>query len=182
MRTVRHCSELSSEVLFMIKLQDFARQQGVTDRAIQKHIKKYAVELDGHVERKGPNGTWIDDEGCSILRSKMKSKEIVVADGKSVKRIQELEATVIQKEQYIAILEAANTKKTAQIAQLENDKLCIEEQTADKIKQAEDILKNKLQTEFNEQLQSLKEDYQRQLDAEKRRKLTFRERLFGSKV
>lgn len=56
----------------MIKLQDFARQQGVTDRAIQKHLSKYADELEGLFQRKGPNGTWLTDEACEILRSKMK--------------------------------------------------------------------------------------------------------------
>ena len=41
----------------MIKLQDFAKECGVTDRAIQKHLVKYADELNGLYERKGPNGT-----------------------------------------------------------------------------------------------------------------------------
>lgn len=169
------------EVLSMIKLQDFARSCGVTDRAIQKHVKKHHEELEGHILRKGPNGTWLDSYAQEYIRSLMITKTVAVSDGKSVKRIQELEVLVSQKEQYIAVLEAANAKKTTQITQLENDKLLIEEQTADKIKQAEDALKNELQAQFNEQLQSLKEDYQRQLDAEKHRKLTFRERLFGTK-
>lgn len=56
----------------MIKLQDFARECGVTDRAIQKHLKTYAEELEGLYQRKGPNGTWLTDEACQILRSKMK--------------------------------------------------------------------------------------------------------------
>ena len=56
----------------MIKLNDFAKQMGVTERAIQKHLKKYAVELEGTYERKGPNGTWLSEDACEILRSKMK--------------------------------------------------------------------------------------------------------------
>ena len=60
----------------MIKLQDFARQQGVTDRAIQKHLNTYAEDLEGLYERKGPNGTWLTDEACEILRSKMKQQPI----------------------------------------------------------------------------------------------------------
>lgn len=62
----------------MIKLQDFAKQQGVTDRAIQKHLKTYAEELEGLYQRKGPNGTWLTDEACEILRSKMKQAPITV--------------------------------------------------------------------------------------------------------
>lgn len=64
----------------MIKLQDFAKQQGVTDRAIQKHLKTYAAELEGKFERKGPNGTWLTNEACEILRSKMKQAPVIVAD------------------------------------------------------------------------------------------------------
>lgn len=62
----------------MIKLQDFAKQQGVTDRAIQKHLKTYAEELEGLYQRKGPNGTWLTDEACEILRSKMKQAPITL--------------------------------------------------------------------------------------------------------
>lgn len=62
----------------MIKLQDFARECGVTDRAVQKHLKTYAEELEGLFERRGPNGTWLTDEACEILRSKMKQQPIAV--------------------------------------------------------------------------------------------------------
>ena len=64
----------------MIKLQDFARQQGVTDRAIQKHLKNYAEELEGLYERKGPNGTWLTEEACEILRGKMKQAPITIVE------------------------------------------------------------------------------------------------------
>ena len=62
----------------MIKLQDFARECGVTDRAIQKHLKTYAEELEGLFQRKGPNGTWLTDEACEILRSKMRQQPLAV--------------------------------------------------------------------------------------------------------
>lgn len=75
----------------MIKLQDFARQQGVTDRAIQKHLKTYASELEGLYQRKGPNGTWLTDEACEILRSKMKQQPIVVGDSEVYKEKASLE-------------------------------------------------------------------------------------------
>jgi len=68
----------------MIKLQDFAKQQGVTDRAIQKHLKTYATELEGLFQRKGPNGTWLTDEACEILRSKMKQQPVVVSETSEV--------------------------------------------------------------------------------------------------
>lgn len=62
----------------MLKLQDFSKQQGVSDRQVQRLLKKYENELEGLFERKGPNGTWLSDEACEILRSKMKSQPMVV--------------------------------------------------------------------------------------------------------
>lgn len=121
----------------MIKLQDFARQQGVTDRAIQKHLKKYAAELEGHVERKGPNGTWLDDEACKILRSKMIIRPIAVVDPETEdkikqqeQRIRELESRLREKEQYITVIEAAKMKAEARIEALEDDKKLIEDKSS----------------------------------------------------
>lgn len=169
----------------MIKLQDFARQQGVTDRAIQKHLKKYAAELEGHVERKGHNGTWIDDEGCSILQNKMKSKEIVIYDTETIDRIKELEAKIERlenrlekKEQYIQVIELASAKKQNQIENLENEKKQIELKSAKQIKEAEDDLKNELQRQYNDQIQLIKDE----LYQEQHRKLTLKERLIGQKL
>ena len=64
----------------MVKLQDFATQQGVTDRQVQRLLKKYESELQDKFERHGHNGTWLTDEACEILRSKMKQQPIVVSD------------------------------------------------------------------------------------------------------
>ena len=91
--------------LFVIKLQDFAKECGVTDRAIQKHLVKYADELNGLYERKGPNGTWLSDAACDILRSKMKQQPIVVSDGSLARQAEKLKS----EEQEIKEEEAENT-------------------------------------------------------------------------
>ena len=75
----------------MIKLQDFAHENGVTDRQIHRQLKKYAAELEGLYERKGANGTWLTDEACDFLRSKMKRAPIVVSDGEISRKTSELE-------------------------------------------------------------------------------------------
>ena len=64
----------------MIKLQDFAKQQGVTDRQIQRHLKKHEEALIGHFERKGPNGTWLDEFAQDYIRDLMKQQPLVVSD------------------------------------------------------------------------------------------------------
>lgn len=74
----------------MIKLQDFARECGVTDRQIQRLLKKYEGDLTGLFERKGSNGTWLTNEACEILRSKMKQQPIVVGDAETHRRVEDL--------------------------------------------------------------------------------------------
>lgn len=162
----------------MIKLQDFARQQGVTDRAVQKILKKYESELEGLFERKGTNGTWLSDEACSVLRSKMKAQPTDIYDDSKVReiermkdRIKELEERMERKDVLIEKLQARVEEKTVCIEEMKKEQLLLEEKTADKVKAAEDALKNKLQEEFNEQIAT-----------ERTRRLTFGEamkRVFG---
>ena len=115
----------------MIKLQDFARQQGVTDRAIQKHLKTYAAELEGLFQRKGPNGTWLTDEACEILRSKMKQAPVTVFEpdarvNELMERVKVLEEKLERKE----ILLTAS-QETAQKAQ---DRVLELQEAAEKVK------------------------------------------------
>ena len=91
---VPNSSEHFEKVIFMIKLQDFARECGVTDRAIQKHLKTYAEELEGLYQRKGPNGTWLTEEACEILRSKMKQQPIAVVDNEIYRKNEDLRQKV----------------------------------------------------------------------------------------
>lgn len=119
----------------MIKLQDFARDCGVTDRAIQKHLKTYATELEGLFERKGPNGTWLSDEACKILKSKMKQQPLVVFDedpriGEMEKKIRKLEDRLERKELYIEVLEEGSRQKQERLNLLEGNQLLLEEQNA----------------------------------------------------
>lgn len=108
----------------MIKLQDFARQQGVTDRTIQKHLNKYADELKGHFERKGPNGTWLDDEACEIIRSKMKAQPIVIGEAEQLAEIEELKKQVANLQDKLI---RQSEKLLAQAEELRaNDKLLLE--------------------------------------------------------
>lgn len=96
----------------MIKLQDFAAQQHVTDRQIQRLLKKYEKELDGLYQRQGPNGTWLTDEACEILRSKMKKSAIAVYEpDPAVARLEaELEeAKQLAKEYWAQLKQKENT-------------------------------------------------------------------------
>lgn len=180
----------------MIKLQDFAKECGVTDRAIQKHLVKYADELNGLYERKGPNGTWLSDAACDILRSKMKQQPIVVSDGSLARQAEELKAENVQllKELHnvqtdIIELQRQNTKliaENARISLLEADNETKAQQLTDAEKSAQSAnLKlseaTKAFEDKEQQLQAEIEQLRQQLESEKQRPLTLRERFFGRK-
>lgn len=179
---------------FMIKLQDFARQYGVTDRQVQRLLKKYENELEGLYERKGPNGTWLSDEACEILRSKMKQQPIVVSKTSEVvedlrKKNEKLhEALETAKDMIIDLqeqnhqLELENAKLAlleAQNADLSNEKDFYLQKAAEAEKNAQ-----KLSDELSEARKQFEDKMhllQNELQAEKIRKLSWKERLLGKK-
>lgn len=195
-RTIPNGSILLRGELFVIKLQDFAKECGVTDRAIQKHLVKYADELNGLYERKGPNGTWLSDAACDILRSKMKQQPIVVSDGSLARQAEELKAENVQllKELHnvqtdIIELQRQNTKliaENARISLLEADNEAKVQQLTDAEKSAQSANSKlseatKAFEDKEQQLQAEIEQLRQQLESEKQRPLTLRERFFGRK-
>lgn len=103
----------------MIKLQDFARECGVTDRAIQKHLKNHEKNLEGHFERRGKNGTWLDQTAQDYIRSLMVQQPIVVGDAETHREVEEL------KEENRALLKALNGAKD-RIIELQDTRLQLE--------------------------------------------------------
>lgn len=102
----------------MIKLQDFAREQGVTDRQIQRLLKKYAADLEGLFERQGQNGTWLTDEACEFLRSKMiKPPAPIIFDADP--RIAELTEKLDEKERLLAAAQATAGAAQERVAVLQ---------------------------------------------------------------
>ena len=103
----------------MIKLSDFARQQGVTSRAVQQMIKKYETDIEGHFERKGQDGTWIDSEAQEFLRSKMLKKPVVVYDETATPLLEELQRIKDEnkqlRERYTEVLERLAQSKDYQL-------------------------------------------------------------------
>ena len=150
----------------MIKLQDFARERGVTDRAIQKHLKKYEKELEGLFERKGPNGTWLTEEACAFLRSHMKSNPVTIVDDRAEEmkaEIARLKQDLAKKDESIKVKDVLIDRLQIRVEErdqklIENEKklLTIEMKTEERIQQAvkdaEEKLKNDLQAQFNQQL------------------------------
>lgn len=60
----------------MIKLQDFAKEKGVTDRTIYRHLKNHEKELKKHFSRKGKQGTWLDEYACDFISNLLNTNSI----------------------------------------------------------------------------------------------------------
>lgn len=148
----------------MIKLQDFAREMGVTDRAIQKHLKKYEAELEGLFERKGPNGTWLTDEACEILRGKMKQQPIAIFEEdprieRLETRVRELEGRLDEKEKLLALSQEQVQRSQEKVAELQEKVGEIR-----LLEQSKDLAERELETK--DKMIELAED--RRLEAEQR--------------
>ena len=54
-----------------IRLSDFAELHRINVRTAQIHIKENIEELEEHIERKGKQGTWIDEYAQEFLLNKI---------------------------------------------------------------------------------------------------------------
>lgn len=135
----------------MIKLQDFAREQGVTDRQIQRLLKKYAADLEGLFERQGQNGTWLTDDACEFLRSKMiKPPAPIIFDADP--RIAELTEKLDEKERLLAAAQATAGAAQERVAALleKIEKVEALEATAASLRAEKDNLEAKVQEAAND--------------------------------
>lgn len=148
----------------MIKLQDFAKECGVTDRTIQKHLKNHEEELKGHYQRRGKNGTWLDEEAQAFIRNLMIQQPTVVYEGAAPFQ-EELE----QLRERIRLLEDRIERKDVLIDQLQ-------QREAAKDKLLEDAASKQLQLQQTE----LEAENQRQRADAAEQELGSYRHVFGS--
>lgn len=155
----------------MIKLQDFAKQRGVTDRQVQRLVKKYASDIAGEVSWQGHNGTWLSDAACDFLISKMRKQPVsaVLVDDAQSERIKQLEEQLRQKEQYITALELSSINRQQLIDDLQRANFLLEADKTDLRDKVAD-LQNSLLCAENDKKQAIIELQQEQL-----RSIPFRE-------
>ena len=51
----------------LVRLRDFAEIHRISERTVQLHIKENWEELQDHVDRRGKQGTWLDDYAQEFL-------------------------------------------------------------------------------------------------------------------
>lgn len=178
----------------MIKLQDFARDCGVTDRAIQKHLKKHEKALEGHFHRRGPNGTWLDETAQDYIRSLMKETPVVVSDATLLREKAELQEKYSMALEQIVFLQQQNKQlelenEKIKLLEAQNDDLSadneaqrvkiaeIEKKAVEEVKKAKEELEQE-KKHFEDEKHLL----QNEIKAEKNRKLTIKERWLGRKI
>jgi len=54
-----------------VRLRDWASLNCITERTVQVHIKENQEALEGHIERKGKQGTWLDEFAQDFLIQKI---------------------------------------------------------------------------------------------------------------
>lgn len=72
----------------MIRVRDFAVQQGVSERTVQLKLKASKEILEGHVDRRGKLGTWLDEFAQDYLRGQLMHQTVqVVESSETVQRL-----------------------------------------------------------------------------------------------
>ena len=51
----------------LVRLRDFAELHRISERTVQVHIKNNEEELAGHIDRRGKQGTWLDEFAVNFL-------------------------------------------------------------------------------------------------------------------
>lgn len=143
----------------LVRLRDFAELHRISERTVQVHIKDNWDELEGHVDRRGKQGTWLDEFAVEYLldRIQLPTKDEVlmptpreaallaqVADAH--KKLADAERRAGENAEAagkVMYLEAAKAAQDAQIATLAAEKGAAEEKAraaSDAAQRAQDEL------------------------------------------
>lgn len=108
-------------------LRDFAAENGVTVRAVQKHIAKYADELEGHLTRYGaPRGTYLDEYAQEFIAGHFVKDPIAVIDNSLSDENERLKAELEAANKRIISLLEERTALTERALQAEAHKAIAE--------------------------------------------------------
>lgn len=181
----------------LISLKDYASRNNVTYEAVRQQVNRYSEELGSHIVKEGRQ-QFLDDEAVAFLDGKRQKNPVTIVQTSKDEEIERLKQEkenllikIAAQADKISELSAWKAEKAVLIAQAEQQALLLEEKTKlavttavqeakveaeieknKAIKQAEDVLKNKLQEEYNQELSKIKAE----LEAEKQK--TWLQKLF----
>lgn len=158
----------------MRTVREVAEMFHVSYEAVRKQIKRYKNELEGHIFKQGRTQL-LDDEAIAFLREHRESNPIIVGQSEKAAQFEQ------QKEQITVLLAKVAEQADKIAAQSEElrqfDKLQLE--SGEKIRQAEGRAAEAERR--SEQAEAELQQLRAELEAEKSRKLTWRERFRGRK-
>lgn len=151
-------------------IKDLAKELNCSYEAVRKQTKRYAKELGDHIYTQHKT-QYLDDFACDFIRSKRMDSPVVIS------RLEHDEAMELLKQKYTELLEKYTTlQEENHQLELENAKIALLE--ADNKAQRDKIAEAEQKAlEANSEAYRAKEE----LQAEKTRKLTLKERLIGRK-
>lgn len=174
----------------MISVKEFAFENKVSESIVYRHIRNHKEALGENVQRQHGR-TWLTDEGVSFIKSLMTQQTIVREKANDVVRNLEQEllaknASIQAQADIIRSLELKlegyeENKKLLEDGRKRIDDL--EAQNAD-LKADNEVQRGKAAEAEQKALEANSEAYRakEELQAEKNRKLTFKERLLGRKI
>lgn len=165
----------------MTTIKELAEKNHVSCEAIRKQLRRYKKELDGHVCQQGRTQL-LDDEAVAFLQEHRSSNPIIIRQEEKfawIEQLQEQNTLLLVKAAEQAEKIAAQSKEILRLERLRlenSEKLRLSEIRADKSEQKIQEL-----TAKSERTAAKLKQLRSELEAERRRKLTWKERLFGRK-
>lgn len=173
----------------VISLKDYAKQNNISYEAVRQQVVRYKNDLEEHIIRDGRQ-QFLDEEAVAFLDDKRKKNPVALIQIDKDETIEALKRELDKAKNLIIDLQAERNQlkdekhvleqENAKIALLEADNEVQKVKIADvEKKAAEDVQK------AQESLKKVEDEnhlLQNELQAEKNRKLTIKERLFGKKI
>ncbi len=162
----------------VITLRDYAKQNNISYEAVRKQLVRYKAELGDHIIKDGRQ-QFLDEEAVAFLDAKRQKNPVAIIQMDKDERIEALQKELdAAKNMIIGLQEERDKLKSEKYTlELENAKIALLE--ADNKAQRDKIAEAEQKAlEANSEAYRAKEE----LQAEKSRKLTLKERLLGRKI
>ncbi len=167
---------------YVVKLNDFAAENGVSVRTVQKKLtaERYKTDLEGEFIRTSADGTWLTESGAEFLKSTLKSKAVGFVGNESYERkIAELERELFEtQKEYTSYV-----KNATPLLQRASEQLALAERSGE-YKERIEVLEaqNGDLSRVNEELgqkvaqaEKTAENANLELERERQRRITFKE-------
>jgi chromosome segregation ATPase len=101
-----------------VRISELARQLGVSDRTIYKHLQKVEQDLEGHIQRHGVKGTWLDDTAQAAIKSRVVPAlpPMVVSDSALASENEKLKAELIDLQRKVIEMQETAAQQREQLA------------------------------------------------------------------